>query len=398
MTTYLDRLAAHARGVMPLLQPRPRSRYEPERDAVASPEAGPPTRPADAAPMLPDEDDAGAVPPRPAPTSREPRRTTGGGVRVPAVHDERPPARRPPADPARRSARVGSPDGVETGPEPVPDGRAGGDDAPRGGRRQPPPASPRTLRSATPRPDDPVPAASAPDTSAPVTPFADAPFAEPSATGPTATMPGISVTNIPVSNAPVADAPVASPSAAGRTTADPTAANPTAANPTAATPTDARTPGPTPVAAVAGGRGARSVARALRTVSDIDDPSPAPPRPATPRRSAGPPAVPLPSTDELVRQNVIPALAGAGLLTGGADVHVVPDPPVRARPGADLLHVERPSISRPVTDSGPPQVHVTIGRVTVMRAGYASPPPAPRPARGAVPDHEAYLARRRDPS
>ena len=99
---------------------------------------------------------------------------------------------------------------------------------------------------------------------------------------------------------------------------------------------------------------------------------------------------------DLVERHVIPALADAGLLTPGADTHVVSQPPTRARSGVDLVHVpEEPAGARPPVDAGPPQVHVTIGRVTVVRAGPPVPPEPPRPPRAAGADHQAYLARRR---
>lgn len=117
-----------------------------------------------------------------------------------------------------------------------------------------------------------------------------------------------------------------------------------------------------------------------------------------PRTAHAPGAAIVPGSaavpDDLIRREVVPALANAGLLTPGKDVHVLSVPPAAPRRDADQVHIpEDPRVSRPEAA----QVHVTIGRVTVLRAAAQGPPPAPAPAqKPPVPDHAAYLARRRE--
>jgi hypothetical protein len=78
-----------------------------------------------------------------------------------------------------------------------------------------------------------------------------------------------------------------------------------------------------------------------------------------------------PSLDELMARHVIPALRAAGAVRSGRDSVRLTEEPVTERRGGD--------------------VHVHLGRIEVV-----PPPAAPRSRpRPAAPDHEAYLARRR---
>ena len=115
--------------------------------------------------------------------------------------------------------------------------------------------------------------------------------------------------------------------------------------------TPAAEPGGPPVAADAGERAGRGTAQ------------PAPPSP--------------PSLDELLARHVVPALRAAGAVRSGRDTVRLTQEPVTEHRGGD--------------------VHVHLGRIEVVQ-----PPPAAAPGRAArsrprppAPDHEAYLARRR---
>lgn len=126
--------------------------------------------------------------------------------------------------------------------------------------------------------------------------------------------------------------------------------------------------------------------------------------------------MPLPSAGDLARDHIVPALADAGLLTPGARVEVTSEPvaghhprarpaaarpggavPVTGQPAADLVSIPgEPEVRRfEPPAGGPPQIQVTIGRVSVIRAAPPGTPGPAEPRRPPGPDHEAYLARRR---
>jgi hypothetical protein len=79
-----------------------------------------------------------------------------------------------------------------------------------------------------------------------------------------------------------------------------------------------------------------------------------------------------PSLDELMARHVIPALRAAGAIRSGRDSVRLAEEPVTERRGGD--------------------VHVHLGRIEVVAPPATAPRARPRPA---APDHEAYLARRR---
>ena len=137
--------------------------------------------------------------------------------------------------------------------------------------------------------------------------------------------------------------------------------------------------------------------------------------------------MPLPSMGDLTRRHIVPALADAGLLTPGAHVEIIDEPAsesrtdarsaaarsgrsragdpgevvaVTGRPDTDLVSIsgERTVRRSEPPAGGPPQIYVTIGRVNVIRAAPPATPGPVLPPRRPGPDHEAYLARRREDS
>jgi hypothetical protein len=127
----------------------------------------------------------------------------------------------------------------------------------------------------------------------------------------------------------------------------------------------------------------------------------------------------LPATGDLVREHVVPALVAAGVLAPGERVRVTPAGASQGRgrhpqaqpPGSALVRPGRvrpdpaPAAVSPTAVSptavfpaaaapGPPEVHVHIDRVEVLRA---APPQPAEAAPRQVPrvDHAAYLERRR---
>jgi hypothetical protein len=128
----------------------------------------------------------------------------------------------------------------------------------------------------------------------------------------------------------------------------------------------------------------------------------------------------LPSDIDLVLDHVVPALIRAGVLSRGeqvrlseldrADPHDRPAKDREPPPGTAVLTTGRPRRDGPAPTGGsrqnlgsrqnsaaqgPPQVHVHIDRIEVLRA--KSPPTPVAPARREPPrvDHAAYLERRR---
>lgn len=95
---------------------------------------------------------------------------------------------------------------------------------------------------------------------------------------------------------------------------------------------------------------------------------------AEPRGGTAPPAPP--SLDELLARHVVPALRAAGAVRSGRDTVRLTQEPVTERRGGD--------------------VHVHLGRIEVVQPPAAAlvHPARSRP-RPPAPDHEAYLARRR---
>ena len=146
-------------------------------------------------------------------------------------------------------------------------------------------------------------------------------------------------------------------------------------------------------------------ATAGRVVRAADAGPQAPGEPEQPVRSHRPVhsdrlGVAVPSTMELARDHVVPALAEAGLLTPGARTEVVADPPGARpprgpRPGVDVVSFRDDRTDESGTDR-PVAVTVTIGQVNVVRAAPAAASRPDRPARAPGPDHEAYLRRRRE--
>jgi hypothetical protein len=119
-----------------------------------------------------------------------------------------------------------------------------------------------------------------------------------------------------------------------------------------------------------------------------------------------------PTTEELVREHVVPALVAAGALTGDEAVRVTAPVIGRERdgrsqqpsPGTALVTPGRVRVAPPAVEVAPPaaalsppEVHVHIDRVEVLRAAAPTPPPQPAPPRRQTPrvDHAAYLERRR---
>ena len=95
---------------------------------------------------------------------------------------------------------------------------------------------------------------------------------------------------------------------------------------------------------------------------------------AEPRGGTAPPAPP--SLDELLARHVVPALRAAGAVRSGRDTVRLTQEPVTERRGGD--------------------VHVHLGRIEVVQPPAAAPAhPARSRPRPPAPDHEAYLARRR---
>lgn len=92
----------------------------------------------------------------------------------------------------------------------------------------------------------------------------------------------------------------------------------------------------------------------------------------------GEPAQPTPpSLDELLARHVVPALRAAGAVRSGRDTVRLTQEPVTGHRGGD--------------------VHVHLGRIEVAQPPAAAPAPAARSRpRPPAPDHEAYLARRRE--
>ena len=123
-----------------------------------------------------------------------------------------------------------------------------------------------------------------------------------------------------------------------------------------------------------------------------------PPRDLTDDLTDDPPEaeIRLPPLTELLREHVLPALTHDG--HAAPDTRVAdPDAPAPP-PGAatDVLRAaEPPTVTRRRAPTGPPQIHVSIGRVEVIKPKPPAPlpPPVRRPS---GPDHAAYLARRRD--
>jgi hypothetical protein len=112
----------------------------------------------------------------------------------------------------------------------------------------------------------------------------------------------------------------------------------------------------------------------------------------------------VPPTRELLRDAVVPALTAAGVLEREVMVEHGSEQSDRApnsrQTAPDVLRaVGEPRTTRALrAESGPPEVHVHIGRVEVLRAAPPPVPPAPAPPRRPrpAPDHDAYLARRRE--
>jgi hypothetical protein len=114
----------------------------------------------------------------------------------------------------------------------------------------------------------------------------------------------------------------------------------------------------------------------------------------------------VPPTQELLRDAVVPALTAAGVLEREVMIEHGSEQsdPVRVtnprHTAPDVLRtVGEPRTTRALrAESGPPEVHVHIGRVEVVRAAPPPVPPAPAPPRRPRPgpDHDAYLARRRE--
>ena len=141
--------------------------------------------------------------------------------------------------------------------------------------------------------------------------------------------------------------------------------------------------------------------RAEQTASPPDPPG------ADAAPTADQPAVPAPDPIVIVRDRVVPVLVQAGVVDAAEEVEVVhaaPGAPGGVSAGRGVqLRVDPPQPRHPRHDGSPPgrppDVHVHIGRIEVIRA--PAPPPAPppaAPARRSAPavDHAAYLARRRE--
>jgi hypothetical protein len=179
-----------------------------------------------------------------------------------------------------------------------------------------------------------------------------------------------------------------------------------------------RPPRPRPGTATAVA-GSRSEA-ARKAATDPPPPAVAAPRPRAGQTPTPPdppgadsaptpdrPPVPAPDPIVIVRDRVVPVLVQAGVLDAAEEVEVVNAAAgAPAGVGADRgvqLRVDPPQPRHPRRDTSPPgrppDVHVHIGRIEVVRA--PAPPPSPPPAasahRGApAADHAAYLARRRE--
>ncbi len=336
MSGFLDRLAAHAQGRAPVVTARPPSRFEgatPDAAFVVD-EVG---LPQPLAPGAPER--ALADPPALAPSA-------AGSATLPAP--ALPPAAAstgaraaPPAPPAEPAASAAPPDPAAAPPAPA--------EPPR-----------RTTEPATRPPSDdlgPPTWQRAPDTGTP-----------PAGTPPPA--PGSGSGALPSPPRPAApSAPTLRPRTSARTSATATPAPPArpARRPTSGSTSRPRSDTPLPEA-----------------------------RPTSPRAAVRP--VEMPTADRLLADHIRPVLTEAGVV-GPADgpgaVRFVDDP----RPA--LAAAAEPP--RTAKDTRPLQVHVHLGRVEVVHAPTPAAertPPAPtaRPARrrSTGPDHDAYLARRRD--
>jgi hypothetical protein len=456
MTGFLSRLAAHAQGQIPVLQPRPRSRFEPagatatllptETEVVESesfPEAAADHRedpgfPPDSGPRTAVLDSPGTE----ASGGASGTEASGGAETEPP-----PPERRqqdsastlavPPAIADALVSRTRYPAGREAPPgrDPAPAGTSVARAAIRAPGRPPPAAAPTASPSSQPA------AAQAP-------PFPTASSQPVAATRLAAEASGESIRptreQADERADPLSDARPPSSGVSTEATTPPddeTADLPDGPRPTGLPLPRATRSGSGTIGAPLPGpqQGERQP-----SVTQADAPSPVswqadrePPRRA--RRTAGsqrpdaptgreePADVPLPSTGDLTRRHIVPALADAGLLTPGAHVEVIDEPAfdyrsgarsatarsgrpragepgegtaVTGRPNTDLVSISgEPTVRRSEPPSGgPPQIHVTIGRVNVIRAAPpATALPAPPPRRPG-PDHQAYLARRREDS
>ena len=352
MTGFLDRLTAHLHGEAPTVAVRPRGPFEPE--------AGPGPGPWPATGVIGQYDDTDQEPGRHAASVPPSGSVTG-------LADTGPADRGPDGSPAANADDPG-PDGSYSGnadgpapASPPPDARSR--TAGPAGRR--PPDGPARPPDGPARPaDGPAQPAAMPNRLLPPDEGPAWPWSGPA-------LPADSRSRqapVPARGAAAASTPLASDGAAGvdRRSEDETrapasgAAGPGGAARAAPTVilknslgsmTPAAEPGEPPVAADAGERAGRGTAQ------------PAPPSP--------------PSLDELLARHVVPALRAAGAVRSGRDTVRLTQEPVTERRGGD--------------------VHVHLGRIEVVQ-----PPPAAAPGRAArsrprppAPDHEAYLARRR---
>lgn len=441
MNGYLDRLAAHAQGLMPVLQPRGRSRFEPEpygsepqleltanspvhravlagddaeeKDGAATPvsatgpeEVSPPGSRSDTrSPANPrageSGEEAGSGSRRealPGAAGRSATRAATGGSQHPAI-----PWRSLGDEPGHVAAGGVARQLTDEG---IP-----GPAAPGGHLVSPTESGPTELPAAAPMwttsTGEPVagelPGADQPAGFEVAVPVVNVSPSRSRAPGPTVAAPPDEVlanhrvqavlaaspvvdrvqAGEPAERVTVGSAPDDSPTVSG--TAEPGASasptTPEVAQPVAVPPAE-RVPLPAvPSEGVLADTGLSAAARGDRRAARSE-------RKVPPATSQSIPA-------DLVRRHVVPALAEANLLTPGAHVEVVPQPPARARPDTDFVTAAEPSMSQPPVSDGPPQVHVTIGRVTVVRAAPPTPLAPPPPRHFAAPDHEAYLARRR---
>jgi len=333
MTGFLDRLAAYLHGEVPGVTVRPRGPFEPE------PGSGPGLWPAT---DLAGPDDEVGHGPGPGPDSAPPP----PGPAAPGPVD---PGLAGLGPDSSRAADAGVP-----GPEVAHPGNAG-DPAPASSR---PDTGPRSAGRAGRRPPD-----------GPAQPARLAPRPDrlpPPGEGPSGSWPGD-------------DLPAGSLS--GRDTGPPDA-GPAGAGPPGTTAVS-RSPAAGGAAGVNRGpeEGARWPASGADGVEGVAAPAVIPESSSgSEAPAAGPGREPAraapPSLDELLARHVVPALRAAGAVRPGRDTVRLTDEPVTGHRGGD--------------------VHVHLGRIEVVQ-----PPPAaqgaparPRPRRPA-PDHEAYLAARR---